>query len=266
MQAVHGQPDFALCNLQESAESHSPVRHGSSTSKVLPRQDAEAAPRMRSSLFRWTFGIILFISLVGISFGYFRLRYDHSKRLRVVTPGKIYRSGQLTASGLEEAIERFHIRTVLNLQNEAPDPELDNGMRESDYVRSLGVRYAFIDVDLLDKWQSPELEPTSLDGFYALLDDPDNFPLLIHCRAGLHRTGIFTAIYRMEYEGWTRDQAIAELKSHGFGDTQCTSRNEYIKQYLLQHQPRTQRAGQRITLPFVGAKEDPATLGTRQGP
>jgi tyrosine-protein phosphatase SIW14 len=196
---------------------------------------------MRATCFRWVFAAALLFTLVAVPLEYFRVRYDHGKRLRVVTPGKLYRCGQLTAAGLEEAIQRFQIRTVLNLQNEAPDPDLDNGMRESELFRRLGVRFAFIDVDLLGKWDSPELEPTSLDPFYALLDDPSNFPMLIHCRAGLHRTGIFTAIYRMEYEGWTREQAMAELKAHGFGDAQCTSRNEYIKQYLLQHQPRASR-------------------------
>jgi tyrosine-protein phosphatase SIW14 len=194
---------------------------------------------------------------VGGAFEYFRTRYDYVNRLRVVTPGKLYRSGQLTAAGLEDAVNRFHIRTVLNLQNEAPDPELDTGLHESELSRRLGVRFVFLDIDLLDKWQTAEQEPKCVAQFYAVMDDPTNFPMLIHCRAGLHRTGILTAIYRMEYEGWTRDEAMAELKAHGFGDTQCTSRNEYIQQYLLQHQPRQRHAGQ---------PTNPLTAGTRLEP
>src|SRR5262245_23214770 len=106
---------------------------------------------MRATCFRWIFAATVLVILVVAPLEYFRLRYDHGKRLRVVTPGKLYRSGQLTAAGLEEAIQRFQFRTVLNLQNEAPDPDLDNGMRESELFRRLGVRFAFIDVDLLDK-------------------------------------------------------------------------------------------------------------------
>ena len=59
--------------------------------------------------------------------------------------------------------------------------------------------------------------------------------MLIHCKAGLHRTGILTAVYRMEYEGWTPAQAYRELKAHGFGDWACTSANDYVNEYVLQY-------------------------------
>ena len=52
----------------------------------------------------------------------------------------------------------------------------------------------------------------------SLLDDERNYPVLIHCFAGLHRTGAFCAIYRMEYEHWTNDQAIAEMRACGYKD------------------------------------------------
>ena len=34
------------------------------------------------------------------------------------------------------------------------------------------------------------------------MDDPDSYPVLIHCNAGLNRTGVMVAVYRMEYQGW----------------------------------------------------------------
>lgn len=214
---------------------------------------------MGSTLFRWVFGLTLLVTLVCGSLGYYRMRYDHGKRLRVVTPGKLYRSGQLTAAGVEDAVKRFGIRTVLNLQNEVPDPVLETGERESEMARRLGVRFAFIEVDLIDRWQSVDKDPECIDEFYALMDDPNNFPMLIHCRAGLHRTGILTAIYREEYEGWTRAEAMAELKGHGFGDTNCTSRNDYIQQYLLQRSPR----GQRPSATATTAERPPSKADSR---
>jgi protein-tyrosine phosphatase len=70
------------------------------------------------------------------------------------------------------------------------------------------------------------------------MDDPANYPVLIHCKAGLHRTGCLVAVYRMEYEGWSPTEAIAEMKDLGFGDAACTSANDYIQQYVLTYQPR----------------------------
>jgi hypothetical protein len=70
------------------------------------------------------------------------------------------------------------------------------------------------------------------------MDDPANRPVLVHCRAGLHRTGTLAALYRMEYEHWSLDQALQELLENGFGMRECTSRNQYILQYLLIYRPR----------------------------
>jgi len=74
-----------------------------------------------------------------------------------------------------------------------------------------------------------------VDEFLDLMDRPEVYPVLIHCKAGLHRTGCLTAVYRMEYQGWTPEEAYGELKAHGFGDWVCTSANDYVSQYVLQY-------------------------------
>jgi protein tyrosine phosphatase len=66
-----------------------------------------------------------------------------------------------------------------------------------------------------------------------LLDDPETYPVLLHCHAGLHRTGVMVAIYRMEYEGRSPAEAIQEMKANGFAEWPCTSANDYITQYVL---------------------------------
>ncbi len=48
----------------------------------------------------------------------------------------MYRSGQMTADGFRETIERYHIKTVVNLQHEDPDPMLsDHWLGKPDYPR-----------------------------------------------------------------------------------------------------------------------------------
>jgi len=196
---------------------------------------------MGLTIFRWTFAATLAVIFMTSIYAYYRWRYEDGKRLRVVTPGKLYRSGQLSADGLDEAVSRFGIRTVLNLQNEAPDPTIKPGVSESEFLDSRGVKFVFLNVDLVKKWHAAEARPAAVARFIALMDNPDNFPMLIHCRAGLHRTGVLLALYRMEYEGWTRDEALRELKLHGFGRSACTARNDYIQQYVLFHEPRARR-------------------------
>jgi protein tyrosine/serine phosphatase len=177
--------------------------------------------------------------LTVVPFVHYRAVYAHSKRLRVVTPGRFYRSGQLTAEGFTEAVKRYGIRTIINLQDEYPDPDLrrrflgGGTIKESALCKQLGVRYVFMPPDLIPRKQIPKHRPRAIDRFLKLLDRKASYPVLIHCKAGLHRTGVMTAVYRMEYERWGRGAAHHELKANGFGEFVSTAANDYIVQYIL---------------------------------
>ncbi len=94
---------------------------------------------------------------------YFRALYAYHKRLRQVVPGRVYRSGQMTARGLADAVARYHVRTVLNVQDDYPDPDVDlhfwggGTLKERELCRRLGVRY----VHLAPTWSSPGRSPGS---------------------------------------------------------------------------------------------------------
>src|SRR6202035_2396734 len=105
-------------------------------------------------------------------------------------------------------------------------------IKESDLCRKLGVRYVLIEPDLVSKYQVPEKRPRAIEEFLRIMDDESNYPVLIHCKAGLHRTGVLSAVYRMEYQGWSHAAAYRELKGHGFGTWACTSANDYVNQYV----------------------------------
>ena len=193
---------------------------------------------------RWLLGLAVVGLIVGVPAVYYRAGYAHAKRLREVTPAAFYRCGQLTADGLREAITRHKIRTVINLQNEAPDPLMRKSyfggpkVRESELCRELGVRYVLLEPDLLPRERVPPERPKVIDEYLAILDDPSAYPVLLHCKAGLHRTGLLTAIYRIEYEGWSLAAAVRELRANGFGDSACTTGNDYLVQYLLHYKRR----------------------------
>jgi len=148
-------------------------------------------------LLRIFLGMLLGVMLIGgpISHAYNRQR--HMRNFRVVRDGVLYRSGQMSLSGLKWAIHDYGIT-----------------------------------------WWAPDgLLPAAEEGvrlFREVMDDPKNYPVLIHCFAGIHRTGAFCAIYRMEYENWTNAQAIAEMRACGYKDLE----DEWdLLVYLEQYQP-----------------------------
>jgi len=188
---------------------------------------------------RWSLGLALVGLLTIPPFVYYRASYAHSKRLREVEPGKVYRSGQLTAEGFAEAFQRLGIRTLINAQDEYPDPSLPRSYfdkqktKESELCEKMGVKYIHLPPDLIPRRLVPGKRPVTIDRFLAIMDDPANYPVLIHCKAGLHRTGCLAAVYRMEYQGWSPLQAMEDLRGNGFGDNDATSANDYIVQYVL---------------------------------
>lgn len=175
---------------------------------------------------------------------HYRYVYSHSKRLREVVPGRVYRSGQMSADGFREARDLYGLRTVVCLRDDDPDPDVDLGflpgagtVKESELCRRLGLRFVFIAPDLVSRRELPARRPEAIDRFLEVMDDPESYPVLIHCNAGLNRTGVLVAVYRMEYQGWSRAEAFRDTLDNGFGRTQGTAANDYIKQYILTYQP-----------------------------
>src|SRR5260370_35129479 len=83
--------------------------------------NGEDGPFMPAFL-RWTLGIVIAAMLIVVPAVHFRWVHTHSKRLREVTPGHFYRSGEMTAAGVIQAVHRYRIGTLLNLQAQYPDP------------------------------------------------------------------------------------------------------------------------------------------------
>src|SRR5689334_14169529 len=101
----------------------------------------------------------------------YRELYRYAKRLRTVTEGKVYRGGCLTANGLRAAIQKDKIKLVINLQDEAPDPDLLNHYftlrttPESEVCREMGVDFRFLHVELVNGKEFPRKHPPTVETF-----------------------------------------------------------------------------------------------------
>lgn len=153
----------------------------------------------------------LFIAL-GIGFGMFwgwYALYAPPKRFDVVQPGELYRSGSLTPRTLEQVTQRHGIRTVLSMLN----PEAPESVAERAAAERLGLHW--INVPLRGNGAS---EPADREIIRQVMLDKSNRPLLVHCAAGVNRTGLAVGMYRIHEQGWTYDQVLEELRAKDFDD------------------------------------------------
>jgi protein tyrosine/serine phosphatase len=112
----------------------------------------------------------------------------------------LYRGAQPTDGGLGE-LKKLGIRTVIDLRE-------GNGYQAKS--AELGLAYERIPMTAF------RIKDDDVARFLRLAGNPDNAPIFVHCRRGADRTGLMCAVYRIAIQGWTKDEAIAEMTQGGF--------------------------------------------------
>lgn len=116
-----------------------------------------------------------------------------------------YRGSQPTAEQFAQ-LKALGIKTVIDLRK-------DSKAGAQEQVHALGMQYFNLP---LKASRAATEEQTNY--FLQLVNDPKNWPVYVHCKGGRHRTGALTAVYRITHDGWTADQAFAEMKIYDFDD------------------------------------------------
>ncbi len=154
--------------------------------------------------------VVLFIG--GTAGG---LAYRHHKRykhLEVHDPGMVYRSAWLEAEVFAELIEKYQIRTVINLCNPGEMGE-DRCLSQRQAVRGSGAQ-------LLEMPMPATIDAgdAQVAKYVEVLSDPNNYPLLIHCQHGVTRTAKLLAIYDILFRHLTAEQSLAAMPLFGRND------------------------------------------------
>src|SRR5439155_22624086 len=117
--------------------------------------------------------------------------------------GVLYRSGQLSLSGLQRVLYDYRIKTVVTLRycKQPGDPPPD--LTEEEYCIKEEINYFRLPQLIWEGADGSCPNEVNVIAFREIVNDPANYPVLVHCLAGKHRTGAFCAVYRMEHDGWT---------------------------------------------------------------
>ena len=175
--------------------------------------------------------LLLGIIIIGVSKYVYDMNINHN--FETITEGKVYKSGVIPPNELESYIKKYGIKSVVDLRfpgtaDLVNNPEIPKELTaERDAISKIkGVQYFNNGSDQVPKQEN-------LDGFFKIMDDQSNYPVLIHCYHGVGRAEMYSALYRIEYEHWTNEQARNGVRSiikfSSFDD--ATPKGEYLKAY-----------------------------------
>lgn len=151
-------------------------------------------------------GILLFVLVLVFGSKYvYDMNINHN--FETITEGKVYKSGVIPPDELETYVKKYKIKSIVDLRFPGTGDDVNNPenvaeleAEKSAVAKINGVNYFNDGSD-----QVPTKENLVL--FYKIMDNPANYPVLIHCYHGVGRAELYSAVYRIEYENMDKDKA-----------------------------------------------------------
>lgn len=124
--------------------------------------------------------------------------------LHEVTP-LFWRAAQPDAAGFRAA-EALGIRTVISMRQTVKDAPL-----------AAGTGLTLVRVPMKARHVAEDHGARVVAAMRALRSGMGQGPVLVHCHHGADRTGLICALWRILYQGWSRQAALDELILGGYG-------------------------------------------------
>jgi len=156
--------------------------------------------------------LIVVALLVVVGVGYYVWAININHNFKTISEGKVYKSGVIPPDQIADYIEKYHIKSVVDLRRPGTNDLVNNPEKtpelaaEKAAVEKAGTKYFDVGSE-----QIPD--QATLDRFYAVMDDPANYPVLIHCHHGEGRAPLFSAVYKIEYEGVPNEEARKDART-----------------------------------------------------
>jgi protein tyrosine/serine phosphatase len=148
-------------------------------------------------------------------------------RLLTIVEDNVFRSAEMPPNKLVDFVKEHHINTVIDFRT-----TIDSVYAEKQALISNGIQSIHIPSELVPSDEA-------VNGFLDVMEDASNYPILFHCEHGIGRSSLFEAIYRIEFMGWSNEDArkSARLRSL-LGSFES---HDIRGQYLLNYQRHNRR-------------------------
>jgi len=148
--------------------------------------------------------ILLIVLLIGGKYVY-DMNINHN--FETITEGKVYKSGVIPPDELESYVKKYKIKSIVDLRFPGTGDDVNNP-EDAAELEAEKIAIAKINgVNYFNDGSDQVPTKANLNLFYDIMDNPANYPVLIHCYHGVGRAELYASVYRIEYENWDQDEA-----------------------------------------------------------
>lgn len=174
--------------------------------------------------------LLIVVVLAGKYFYDIHLNYN----FKTITDNKVYKSGVIPPNELKDYISKYNIKSVVDLRYPGTDDLINNPEIPEELTAEKEAIEKIANVNYYNLGTDQVPEQATVDKFLKVMDDSSNYPVLIHCYHGSGRAQLFSALYRMEYENMSNEDARSKtrvlVKWSSFDDGK--PKGDYLKNYI----------------------------------
>lgn len=148
---------------------------------------------------------VILIIATGVGKYVYDMHINHN--FETITEGKVYKSGVIPPEEIEDYVKEYKIKSIIDLRFPGTGDEVNNPEIPAELTAEKEAIAKIKGVNYFNNGSDQVPEPHNLDTFFKIMDDPNNYPVLIHCYHGVGRAEMYSAIYRIEYENMDKDKA-----------------------------------------------------------
>jgi protein tyrosine/serine phosphatase len=182
--------------------------------------------------------VIIFIVVASAIAGKYVYDRHINHNFMTITEGKVYKSGVIPPDEIESYVKKYHIKSIVDLRFPGTGDDVNNPEIPAELTAEKQAVAKIPGVHYFNNGSDQIPNQKNLDTFFKIMDDSDNYPVLIHCYHGIGRAQMYSAIYRIEYEGFSNEEARSKaafpLIFSSFDDGK--PKGDYLKAYKSRKQ------------------------------
>lgn len=137
----------------------------------------------------------------------------------IIVPG-VWRSSQPNKESILR-MKQHGLKTIINLRRNQ-----SVHVWEGNLAGNLGMQYYHFPMDAKEKQDEDKLKR-----ILSIMNDPTNQPVLIHCYAGKDRTGLMSALYKLQFTAANVNDVHQEMLMYGYSENRFLNIIETVKSW-----------------------------------